>query len=37
MASKTFEQTPVMNTRMVIENRNSRNMAQKLVHRRQTL
>jgi hypothetical protein len=34
---QTFEETPVMNTRLIIGNRNSRNMTQELVHRRQTL
>jgi hypothetical protein len=34
---QTFKQTPIMNTRLIIENRNSRNMTQELVHRRQTL
>jgi hypothetical protein len=34
---QTFKQTPVMNTRLIIGNRNSPNMTQELVHRRQTL
>jgi hypothetical protein len=32
-----FEQTPVMNTQLIIGNVNSRNMTQELVHRRQIL
>jgi hypothetical protein len=32
---QTFEQTPVMNTRLIIGNQNSRNMTQDLIHRRQ--
>jgi hypothetical protein len=34
---QTFEQTTVINTRLIIGTRNSRNMTRELVHRRQTL
>jgi hypothetical protein len=33
---QTFDQTPVINTRLIIGNRNSRNTTRELVHRRQT-
>jgi hypothetical protein len=32
--NQTFQQTPVMNIRLIIGNRNSRNMTRELVHRR---
>jgi hypothetical protein len=35
--NQTFEQTPVIDTRLIIGNRNSRNMTRELVHRRQTI
>jgi hypothetical protein len=34
---QTFEQTPVIKTRLIIGTRNSRNITQELVHHRQTL
>ena len=35
--NQTFQQTPVTNTRLIIGNRNSRNITKELVHRRPTL
>lgn len=32
--NQLFQQTPVLDTRLIIGNRNSRNMARELVHRR---
>jgi hypothetical protein len=35
--NQTFQQTPVMDTRLIIGTRNSRNMTRELVHRRPQL